>query len=361
MSKKKILILGGYGSYGRYIARVLAANPDISCVVAGRRPPRSENLPLGVGAVALDANNSASLKGVLGGTFAVVNVTGLFADQDYNIAENCAEAGVHYVDMADRREFIQSFPRLNETAERAGVLLVGGAGASPTVSTLLVHTVAGEFDRINGIEVVRSAGNRNPGGMASLRGLLEQIGKPVRLKEGGLWRDYTSWSHSHRVRFPEPVGQRRVFVCDAPELDILPRRFGAEGASYRTGFELSVFNLGLSLVAALRRRNRLREPERLARGLMRLGSMLNRAGGDNEALGVLLHGDKAGQPLTHEAFLVTRGSGGPVIPCSPVVSLIQHWVRDGVPRAGARLGYEVLDFNGLRDELGRHDVILVRR
>ena len=361
MSKKKILILGGYGSYGRYITRALAADADISCVVAGRRPPRSEQLPPGVGAVALDATNAASLKAVLGGTFAVVNVTGLFAGQDYSIAERCAEAGVHYVDMADRREFIQSFTRLNEKAERMGALLVGGAGASPTVSTLMVHTVAGEFDRISDIEVVRSAGNRNPGGAASLRGLLEQIGRPVRIKEGGLWRDYPSWSQSRRVRFPRPVGGRRVFICDAPELDILPRRFTADGASYRTGFELPVFNLGLSLMAALRRRDRLNEPERLVRGLMRLGSMLKGAGSDNEALGVVLRGEKGGQALKHEVFLVTRESGGPVIPCSPVVALIRQWVRSGAPRAGARLGYEVLDFNGLRDELSRHDVVLVRR
>ena len=64
MTKRKVVILGGYGTFGRHIAENLSALSDAQVTVAGRHPDKGMPFAtsLGVDFRQCDANDSTSLK-----------------------------------------------------------------------------------------------------------------------------------------------------------------------------------------------------------------------------------------------------------------------------------------------------------
>lgn len=359
---RRIMVLGGYGRYGQHITHTLANVAGLKLIAAGRKPPRERsNHHSNIRFLKVDANDPVSLKSALADVFLLINATGLFESNNrYEVARACAESGTHYIDLADNRDYINNFVGLAELAEQQQVLLITAAGASPSLSALLVDTIKHEYDEIHAIRVYRSAGNLNPGGPASLKTLLSQIGQQIRVRQQGQWHNITAWSNSQNIRFPEPVGRRRCFCVNAPELDALVDRFNAQTVIFRTGFELGLFNLGLSMLARSRRKTGINAPEKLARWLLRLGRMARNFGSDNDVLGVIVRGIKDGREIEHSAYLVARAGAGVAIPCAPALALAHKLLNEGVPGAGVARTQDILVFDDVRAELSRHNVVLVR-
>lgn len=355
------MVLGGYGRYGQHISSALAGMEGVRVIAAGRKPPRKTGANSNIQYQRLDAGDIASLKTALADVYMLINATGLFSGgSQYDVARACIETGTHYIDLADNRDYIANFASLGGLAEKNQVLLVTAAGVSPSLSALLVDTLKHEFDRISDIRVYRSAGNRNPGGPASLRGLLEQIGHSIRVRQKEKWLNIDVWSNSQVIRFPRPVGRRRCFCVNAPELDALVERFNADSVIYRTGFELGLFNVGLKLLARSKKHQGIKAPEKLARLLLRLGRMARKFGHDNDVLGVIIGGTRDGAVIEHAAYLVAREGAGLVIPCASAIALVRKFLVQGIPGAGVARTQDLISFDDVRAELSGHDVVLVR-
>jgi saccharopine dehydrogenase-like NADP-dependent oxidoreductase len=101
MSKPKIVILGGYGTFGSLIADQLASS-DAQVFLAGRDVVKGQALAasLQVGFVRCDARSEASLRDTVCGTQLVINAAGPFQAKDYSIPQLCMEQGCHYLDLA---------------------------------------------------------------------------------------------------------------------------------------------------------------------------------------------------------------------------------------------------------------------
>jgi saccharopine dehydrogenase-like NADP-dependent oxidoreductase len=88
----KIVVLGGCGDMGSYVVRDLAANSDANVVIADYRLPKAQKLAAELGgrasAAFVDANDEASLAGVLQGADAAVGCIGPF----YHFAPKMARA-----------------------------------------------------------------------------------------------------------------------------------------------------------------------------------------------------------------------------------------------------------------------------
>lgn len=358
---KKILVLGGYGSFGRRISRTIAAIPSVECVVGGRRPAKTgpttgEN----IASVAVNVNDPVSLRAVLKGVFAVVNTVGPFQGRDYIVAETCAGQGIHYVDLADGRAYVDGITRLQRRATQKGCLIVSGASAVPAVSAALIETLAPEFDRISEIHTCLSAGNKNLLGLATVRAFLSYTGASFRIKDSGHWRYAYGWSESQKVKFPKPVGKRRVYLCDVPDLDIFPTRYGAQSVTFRAGMELDLFNYGLAFLGRFRRWGWIKDLTSWAPGLMTISRLFQSFGGVAGGMRVLMRGHKNGQELEHTVFLIARDDNGPAISCSPAVALIRKWVAHGVPETGAVPCVGLLTWDEIKAELVNYDITLVR-
>src|SRR5690349_14931343 len=107
MPGRKVVILGGYGTFGRHVAEHLSAVPDVRLTIAGRHPDRGSQLAasLGAGLCRCDADDPASLRGAVEGAWLVINTSGPFRAGNYSAPLACIAAGCHYVDLADGRDY----------------------------------------------------------------------------------------------------------------------------------------------------------------------------------------------------------------------------------------------------------------
>ena len=358
---KRILVLGGYGVFGSRISQAIARIPSAECVIGGPRPQKAAPyLNENTTAITVNVRDAAGLRRALDGVFAVVNAAGPFQARDYAVAEACAGAGIHYIDLADARAYVEGIGRLNRRAQQRNCLIVSGAGTTPTISSLLVEMLLPEFDRISEIHTAVSVGNRNPRGQAAVRSMLSCDGSAIRLKERGRWRYAYGWSEPETVRFPAPVGRRRVYLCDVPDLDIFPARYGVQTVTFRAGLEKNLFNYGLALLGRMRRHRWIKNLPGWAPGLIAAGKLFRNAGGYASGMRVLVRGRRDGQDIEHAVYLIARDENGTAIPCSPSVALIRQWVEHGVPQTGAVPGVGLLTWSDIRNELANYDITLVR-
>ncbi|MHB8254286.1 MAG: saccharopine dehydrogenase family protein [Acidiferrobacter sp.] len=354
---KKVLVLGGYGICGRRIAEILARDPDIECLIGGRDVRRGQEagVELGVPFVAVDVQRAASLNAALEGVFAVINTCGPFRWHDYAVAERCARRGVYYVDMADEKSYILGIQGLAQRALEGGVAVVSGAGSALAFSSVLVDAVSKAFDTIEEIDIAVLSGNRNPRGLASVRSWLQAQGGAVRVCERGQWRDVPGFSRGSRVDLPAPLGRRRLYVIDAPETDILGKRYGAS-VTYRTGLDLSLLNHGHAWLGSLNRLGLIKDLTRFAGVLHAVQKGLRGFGQATFGLTVVLKGQRDGLPVIRKAGFVAPDDGL-AVNCVPAVALVRKWVAmGGAP--GAFPFVDLLTLQDMTEELRMRHVVL---
>lgn len=362
MLQKKILVLGPFGAFGRRVATALAAIPQVACQLGADATNSAARIAheLGATTVPADVHDPASLERALADVFAVVNTCGPFLEADSAVAGLCAERGVHYVDPADAHDHVGNIARLGRKAEKSGSLLVTGAAAVPAVSAVLVDMLMRDFDRIREIHTCLLPGTRDWRELSTVRSILGHAVSPARTKERGRWRAFYPWTDPETVRFPKPVGKRRVYLCDSPDLDLFPRRYGAQTVTFRTGLPWRGLNLALSFLGWLKRRGLLANVPAPLAAVIRASSRLPSLGHAGGGLGVEVHGEKRGRELTHTAYLIARDGGGAAIAAAPMLALVRKWVTHGVPVAGAMPCVGMFGWEELRNELLGHDVVLVR-
>jgi len=152
----RVLVLGGYGTFGERICRTLSADSTIRVIVAGRDGARASRLAVrlqegypGCGAEYLACDAGHSRLGwllAMQRIDAVINTAGPFQGQDYRVARACISAGSHYIDLADARDYVCGFTALDSMAREHGVLAITGASSVPALSAAVVDVLSsGEF------------------------------------------------------------------------------------------------------------------------------------------------------------------------------------------------------------------------
>lgn len=358
--RKKILVLGGYGTVGARISRSLAADPLIECVIVGRRtgPGRSLAKELDAAFLQVDINDPPTLSAAVSGAFAVVDACGPYEGRDARVAELCIEQGVHYVDIADAGAYVNAMVGLGAKAKRRGCRIVTGASTLPAIAGVLIDACAEGLDEIEELHV-HVALSGAPLGPAAMRVLLNGAGAPLRIKDNGGWRDTFGWSEPERVTLPAPLGRRRFYLTETVGLELLPAHYGARSACCRVSLPRGLFNRGLAVLGRLRRVGVLRDPG-VFTGLLRfLGQGPSRGSFAQGGVGVRVFGTHAGARVERSMHLLARDDNALAIAACPAAALIKKWVREGAGEAGAQPGLGLLDLDDVKAELRDQDFVLV--
>lgn len=218
MARKTIVILGGYGVFGRHIADQLAKDGAARVIVAGRDVNKGRACAKTIGAefARCDARDRDSLRGVLSGADLVVNAAGPFQDSEYLAAEACIDQRCHYIDIGDGRNYVSGNRALHERAVAQGVFVCAGASTSPAVSSAAIAELQPSFQRIKTIKVALTAGNKNQAGVSTIASILSYAGRSVRVWQDRHWQTVPGWGAGEFLDFPAPVGRRRA----RPSLDL---------------------------------------------------------------------------------------------------------------------------------------------
>lgn len=336
----KVVVLGGYGNFGARICRALAGNPGIELVVAARDLARAQALAAGLGAQAasLDARTpdlARQLAALNAGL--VLHAAGPFQGQDYAVARAAAQAGCHYIDLADGRRFVCDFGQAMHAAfEQAGRFATSGASTVPALSCAVVDHLLGRFARLESIDTCIAPAQRAPRGVATLAAVLSYCGAPLRVWRGGRWVTMPGWAGPRRVDFAR-MRPRLGALCDIPDLELLPARYpGVREVMFRAALEVGVTQRSFAFLAWLHRCGLLPRPDVLAPLLSRTATWFDGLGTELGGMVMRLRGQGTdGQPLQLAWHITAGGNHGPEIPCMAAILLARRLARGQALPSGA--------------------------
>lgn len=330
-SNQKIVILGGYGTFGSLISEQLVDSANM--FIAGRDPEKGQKYADSIRAnyVLCNAKDKKSLQKAVSGAFIVINASGPFFPKDYSVPQTCIEENCYYIDLADDREYVKEFYQLDELAEEREIFACTGASTTPAVTSALASELSSQFRDIHSIKIYLSAGNKNKPGISTFESILSYAGTPIRVWNQGQWESFIGWDSSEYFEFPPPVGKRFVQLCNVPDLELFPKMFEADEVIFKAGVELPMFNLGLSVLAQVKRFIPQINLPALAEPLVRISRLFKNFGSSSGGVLVMLE-DESGN---RKSFALVTSQNGPRIPTSPSVILARKILRDGPPAYGA--------------------------
>lgn len=347
-----ILILGGYGNFGARIAAALVKK-NIAIVIAGRNLEMAETLKKRlvethnaalIQIAIFDAQQSLAEQLVTLKPCVVINTIGPFQSADYTIPQTCIDHGVHYIDLADARDFVNGITCLNASAQEKNVLVVSGASTVPGLSSAVLDYYKSEFSSIDSLRYGISPGQKAPRGLATTQSILSYLGKA--LKPWGRTPEMRyGWQDIYRQPYPE-LGKRWMANCDIPDLDLFPERYGIQSIQFSAGMESSLLHLGMWLVSWLVRLGAPIDLSRHAQRLLALSHYFDWLGTPDGGMHMIITGkNQAGLSQQRQWFIIAKAGDGPQIPCIPAIILAKKLVNHELSLVGAYpcLGLITLD------------------
>lgn len=287
-------------------------------------------------ATAIDSSSTTLARDIRAlGAGIVINLSGPFQGSDYRVAQSCIKARAHYIDLADAREFVLGIRALDVAAREAGVLVASGASSVPALSSAVVDRLSASFATMTDIDIGISPGNQTDRGLATVAAILSYCGEKVRIWRNGAWTHARGWGGQVRHRYPAPVGNRWLTLCEVPDLTLHVERYPqVRNVIFRAGLELGVLHLGLAFMSMLRRLRLVPNLARLAPLARTLSEKVIRLGSDAGAMHVAVRGvSLAGHPLRHQWTLLAERGDGPYIPTLAAVALVRR-LREGTVAVG---------------------------
>ena len=338
---RRVLVIGAAGVFGGRLVAGILGTTSLHVVATGRDQARLAalvaRLPAGrVTPWRLDARRVTASELRATGAFAVVDAAGPFQHGDYRVAEAAIGAGMHCLDLADARDFVAGFGRLDAAARAAGVVALTGASSTPALSNAALDALTAGWRRVDRVEIAISPGNRAPRGLSVVRAILSYAGKPVRVLIGGRWCQRPGWGLTVHREMPG-LGRRLLSLAETPDLDIVPARFAVQDAAvFRAGLELGLLHGGLWAASLLVRAGLLRSLAPLARPFRAVAALLEPFGSDRGGMTVEATGlDGEGRAARATWWLVAEAGDGPAVPTLPALAALRALAEGRLSSPGA--------------------------
>jgi short subunit dehydrogenase-like uncharacterized protein len=299
--RPRVLIAGGYGVFGRLLARELLATTPAHLLLAGRDPRRAAAVgrtltdPSRATPLALDLADPATLERAARGCAAVACAAGPFQGLPRALPAAALGAGAHWLDIADDPGWtlpLLADAPLGARAAAAGLAVVPGLSSVPALSGALVRWCHARQPTATHARVTLFIGNRNSKGAAAIASALDSgIVAPQRVVL--------------------PLGRYLAYRFASPDAALLRAELGLT-AEFRVALEWSLASRLLAALAPAARRLAAHRRERLARLLAALSAPLSHLGSIRGCVQAELWG--AGGRA--RAALVGTGQRLAILPCA---------------------------------------------
>ena len=295
----RVLVVGGYGSVGAEVCRLLAKEGSLEVFVGGRNRAKAEQLAreLSISARLIDVSDTESYATGLDGIDIVVNCFVDLLEPSLDLPKAATSRGIHFLDVAAVPvEYVESLLALGGEARATGATVVTSLGVNPGIPGLLAMSEGRRFDRVESVDIYFTMGGRMEGlSPLSLRGV------DLMLKTAPMqWRreEWCEASPRGKKRFIGAPFDKEVYFgagMITADLHDVPKSIGAEHLSLWSGMESSfqglVFILGMKLAFA--------RTQRRAENFLRVLQWLGRGGDTTNDIGLELElvGEKDGQRM----------------------------------------------------------------
>ncbi len=152
MEKKKVLIVGGYGTVGRVVSEILSKDEKILPVISGRDKSKARELAERLNAewTTIDVTDKESISSALVNIDIVINCfSGPFTNFNLFLPELASKQGIHYLDVAGSYEYAERFLTLNDLAVNNKSILITSLGANPGIPGIMLMNAKYDFDEVD--------------------------------------------------------------------------------------------------------------------------------------------------------------------------------------------------------------------
>jgi len=368
---QKILILGGYGTFGRRLAQLLTDDSQLTLVIAGRSLAKAQRLCaelLSVGtAVPAELDRARDLEPQLRAIAPdlIVDASGPFqayGDNPYRVVEAAIALGIHYLDLSDGADFVRGIARFDEAARARDVFVLSGVSSCPVLTAAVVRRLSAGMARVESI-----AGGIAPSpyadiGVNVIRAIASYAGKPVTLLRDGRKSPAHALIDSRLFTIAPPgrlpLYARRFSLVEVPDLELLPELW----PSLRTvwmgvGTVPEIWLRGLNALAWLVRL-------RLLPSLLPLAALIHNTrtrlgwGEHRGGMFVTVSGALAnGAPVERSWHMIAEGDDGPFVPSMAAEAIIRHCLAGRMPRSGARAGVNDVELADYEATFARRRIV----
>lgn len=340
---KQVMILGATGNFGSKIAKSLA-KANIPLIIGGRQVKKLQQLKeaiqqrcpaLSLHAVAFDIKTEFSQQLKILKPLVVINTCGPFQSADYSIATECIHLGIHYIDLADGRDFVNGIhSALNSLAMQKHCLVVSGASTVPCLSSAVLEHYKKDFHSIDTLVFGISPGQKTERGLATTQAILSYVGKPLLTSSIGSKKIY-GWQGLYRQVYPT-LGKRWMANCDIPDIDLLPKHYDLKSIQFSAGMESTLLHFSMWSLSWLVRLGIPINLPKHAAFLLKLSHLFDYFGSDEGGMHMIFTGkDKSGKPKIVKWFLIAKNDDGPYVPTIPAIVLAKKLIQGKINQTGA--------------------------
>jgi hypothetical protein len=346
----KVLIVGGYGTFGGRLAVLLSAEPELTLLIAGRSIGKAREWCARHQSKATFEptafDRSAPIAPQLD-TLApdwVVDASGpfqLYSDDPYGLVRACIARRIHYCDLADGAAFVEGVGILDDEAKRAGAAILSGVSSFPVLTAAVVRALASDLERIDTVEGGIAPSPFAGVGENVIRAIASYAGQEIPMVRGGGISKGRPLTETRRYTIAPPgripLRSTLFSLVDVPDLLMIPKIWpevktvwvgaGPVPAILHRLLIACAWAVRLSLVPRL---------DRLA-PLMTWASSRLRWGEHRGGMYVELTGrDRMGLNVRRSWHLLAEGEDGPLIPSMAAAIIIKRALAGRPPTSGAR-------------------------
>ncbi|SNR45889.1 saccharopine dehydrogenase (NAD+, L-lysine forming) [Haloechinothrix alba] len=201
------MIYGASGHTGHLVTELAAAR-GLRPVLAGRSAQRLRPIAdrFGLEYRVFDLAAPAAIRAGLRGIDAVAHCAGPFSATARPMVDACLAAGAHYLDITGEIDVFEDVYARHAEAERAGVVLLPGAGFDVVPTDCVAAVLAGRLPQANYLDLAFSA--HVALGPGTVKTVIEGAGDGGRARVDGTLR-HVALGHK-RVTAAFPAGERVV-------------------------------------------------------------------------------------------------------------------------------------------------------
>ena len=240
---KTLLILGGYGYTGKFLAKHLLAQTDANLIISGRSLEKAKsfadelNSPR-VTVRRVDASDADSLAQALQN----VNLCLVAAPTTHHaetVVRACIDAKVDYLDVQFSSKKLNALYARENEIKQAGLCFVTEAGYHPGLPAALIRYAATKMDILESAVTAGYLNMNNIPYTEAVDELMEAfLDYQAQVYKNGAWTKPTSWE-MRSFNFGNDLGKRTCYSMFFEELRILPSLYPS---LKETGFYISGSN-----------------------------------------------------------------------------------------------------------------------
>ncbi len=382
----RILIVGGYGTFGGRLIELLENEDRLTLVVAGRSMQKAKDYCASRGSVkaqlapsVFDRTKDLSCQLTDIKPDIVVDASGPFQDygrEGYALIEACIAQRISYLDLADGSEFVAGIENFDDIACRAGVFVLSGVSSFPVLTAAVVKHLSAAMTKVTSIQGGIAPSPYAGVGSNVIRAIAGYAGQEITVKQAGkAIKAYPLTSSLRYTIAPPgylPLENKLFSLVDVPDLRVLADIWSQATIWVGAGPVPEILHRMLNIFAWLVR-------IRLLKSLLPLADIMEfvirhvRWGEDRGGMFVEVRGEDKGNSVTRSWHLLAEGRDGPLIPSMAVECIIRKLLAGGKIEPGARAAlsditledYDALFkkrtiYTGIRDDAPKSSVSLYR-